>query len=71
MVGAKCHEYEVAEVYLRQAEGDVEKALERWAEDERWEKENPLRSGNGSVEKGKGRRVGGSGSGGSLTRQLR
>lgn len=47
MVGAKCHEYSVAELYLGNAGGDVEKALESWREDERWERENPLETGKG------------------------
>jgi hypothetical protein len=47
MVGAKCHEYDVAELYLGQAQGDVGKALDRWREDERWERENPLNKGKG------------------------
>lgn len=47
MVGAKCHEYSVAELYLANAEGDVEKALEAWREDERWEREHPMDAGKG------------------------
>jgi hypothetical protein len=47
MVGAKCHEYDVAELYLGQAQGDVDNAVNRWREDERWERENPLKKGKG------------------------
>lgn len=41
MVGAKCHKYEEAELYLKQSDENVDKALEQWREDEKWEKENP------------------------------
>lgn len=66
MIGAKCHEYSVAELYLSQAGGHVEAALEKWKEDERWEKENPYKAGG----KGKAKTRRG-GSGGGLVGQLR
>ena len=60
MVGAKCHDYEVAGLYLRNAEGDVGRALEVWKEDERWERENPVdeKRKNGGSGKAKRRLVG-------------
>ncbi|KAB8754763.1 hypothetical protein FH972_026552 [Carpinus fangiana] len=68
MVAAKCHEYEVAELYLRQAGGELGAALERWEEDERWERENPLQKGKGKGQGGgPGRRRG---AGGGLTGQI-
>lgn len=62
MVSSKCADYKMAELYLGQAEGDVEKAVARWREDERWEKENPLHKGKGPGTKWRG---------GGLTGQLR
>lgn len=57
MVGTKCHDYEVAGLYLKNAGGDVDKALRAWKEDEKWERENPLeRSREGR--KGKKRGIG-------------
>lgn len=53
MVQAKCPEYDVAVLYLEQANGELGDALERWTEDERWEREHPLQGG-----KGKGKAVG-------------
>ena len=42
MVTCKVPEYDVAVLYLQQAEWDMDKATEAWMEDERWEKEHPL-----------------------------
>lgn len=68
MVGAKCPAYEVAELYLGNAGGDVEKAVARWWEDEKWEKENPYK-GKGKGKEGRGVEM--RGFGGGLTGQLR
>ena len=58
MVQTKCHQYDMAEVYLSNSKGDVETAVQRWRDDEKWEKENPMRA----KDKGKvGRRKDGSG----------
>jgi len=62
MVLSKCADYKMAELYLGQAEGDVDKAVARWKEDERWEKENPLQKGKSSGTRWRG---------GGLTGQLR
>lgn len=55
MTGTKCAEYDVAEVYLREAGGELERALERWREDEKWERENPMGKGKGKGKAGGGR----------------
>lgn len=62
MVTTKCADYKMAELYMGQAEGDVDRAVARWMEDERWEKENPLQKGKGVERKWRG---------GGLTGQLR
>jgi len=67
MVAVKCHQYDVAELYLKQAEGLLEEALERWREDERWERENPF-DGKGKGKEKIGKRRAGAGAG--LTGQL-
>jgi len=68
MVGAKCHAYDVAELYLKQADYDVELALEVFKADEKWEKENPYTvRGKRNVVPGK-KKGGGGGIG--LTGQL-
>ncbi|KAK5138491.1 hypothetical protein LTR08_000077 [Meristemomyces frigidus] len=55
MVGVKCAEYDVALLYLQQAEWDLDVAMQAFREDERWEREHPIeareRAGKG---KGKG-----------------
>lgn len=51
MVACKVAEYEVAEVYLEQEGWGLERAVERYREDERWEREHPLHPGG----KGKGK----------------
>lgn len=61
MTKTKCHEYNVAELYLKNANEDLEGAVRSWEEDERWERENPMRKGKGK----------GGGFGGGLTGQLR
>ena len=67
MVATKCPEYNVAQLYLKGSDWDLEIAIESFKEDERWEKEHPIK--NGENDKGKSkRRIGGSGS---LVGQLR
>lgn len=62
MMQTKCHDYNMAQLYLRNGNEDIERAVKNWEDDERWERENPL------MKKGKGK----SGSvGGGLTGQLR
>jgi hypothetical protein len=48
--------YDVAILYLKQAEYDLDLAIEVYKDDERWEKEHPLREAKG---KGKGKSVDG------------
>lgn len=43
MVGTKCHAYDVAELYLKQTDYDLDKALQTYLADEKWEKENPFK----------------------------
>ncbi|CAD6442967.1 b9affb8a-b27f-4cf5-84d0-c8afb41b67c0 [Sclerotinia trifoliorum] len=49
MVGCKVYEYDVAVLYLEQANYDLELAMGVYRDDERWEKENPI------SDKGKGK----------------
>ena len=50
MMQTKCHQYDMAEVYLGNAKGDVSRAIERWKDDEKWERENPMKpNGKGKV----------------------
>lgn len=53
-VRTKCVEIEVAKVYLDQSGWDLEKAVERWKEDERWEETHDLH-GSRRVKRGKAR----------------
>ncbi|KAG8165615.1 hypothetical protein KVR01_004167 [Diaporthe batatas] len=55
MVACKCASYDVAELYLAQAGGDLGAAVERYLADEEWERANPLESGPRAKGKGKGR----------------
>lgn len=50
--------YEIALLYLEQAEYDLAEAIGVYQDDERWERENPLQGEgvNGDL-KGKGKRV--------------
>ncbi|KAL9056630.1 MAG: hypothetical protein Q9162_002801 [Coniocarpon cinnabarinum] len=64
MIRTKCADYGIAEVYLRNAKDDVDTAVERWEDDERWERENPMRKTEPS---GSGKK----GFGAGLTGQLR
>ncbi|KAF2120090.1 hypothetical protein BDV96DRAFT_485595 [Lophiotrema nucula] len=73
MVACKVHEYDVALLYLQQADYDLDQAIEAYKADERWEKEHPLEA----VKKGKSKATPTArkkwslgGSGGGLTGQL-
>jgi hypothetical protein len=74
MVACKVPEYEVALLYLQQGDYDVERAVENYQADERWEKAHPLEAakrGKSKASQHSGRRkwlFGGSGGG--LTGQL-
>lgn len=51
-------EYDVGKVYLEEAKWDLDKAVERWEEDERWEKEQAVKGmggGKNNTSKGKGK----------------
>lgn len=54
MVSCKVAEYDVAVLYLQQAEWDMDKAAEAWMEDERWEIEHPMKPDEKVRVKGKG-----------------
>lgn len=45
MVACKEHNYDVAVLYLQQAGYDLDEAVARYTDDERWERENPLQAG--------------------------
>jgi hypothetical protein len=64
MVLTKVVDYGVAGLYLGGSGWSVETAVAEWREDERWERENPLKA------KGKEKRRRGFGGGGSLVGQL-
>ncbi|KAF7879288.1 hypothetical protein EAF04_000485 [Stromatinia cepivora] len=51
MVGCKVFEYDIAVLYLEQADYDLELAMGVYKDDERWEKENPI----SDTGKGKGK----------------
>ncbi|KAK3717071.1 hypothetical protein LTR37_006126 [Vermiconidia calcicola] len=42
MVGCKVSEYDVALLYLQQANWNLEAAIEAYKDDEKWEKEHPM-----------------------------
>ncbi|KAJ4360088.1 uncharacterized protein N0V89_000647 [Didymosphaeria variabile] len=80
MVGCKvadiapCYRYDVALLYLQQAQYNLEEAITAFKADERWEREHPLeaaRKGKAKASQGSGRRKWSSGgSGGGLTGQI-
>ena len=43
MVATKCPEYDVAKLYLKGSEYDLEAAVEAFKADEQWEKEHPMK----------------------------
>lgn len=55
MVGCKVAEYDVALLYLQQADYDLDQAMNTFKEDERWEKEHPLDVERSGKRKGKGK----------------
>jgi len=52
MVACKVAEYDIALLYLKQANYDLDAAIEAYKADERWEREHPM---EGSSSKGKGK----------------
>lgn len=52
MVACKEHNYDVAVLYLEQAGYDLDEAVVRYTDDERWERENPFQAG-GKITKNK------------------
>ncbi|KAI3395292.1 hypothetical protein diail_1490 [Diaporthe ilicicola] len=69
MVATKCAAYDVAELYLAQAGGDVGVAVERYRADEEWERLHPFDGGSSGKGKGKGRVGLGKGGGGTWAAQ--
>ncbi|KAF2085490.1 hypothetical protein K490DRAFT_75115 [Saccharata proteae CBS 121410] len=58
-VACKVSEYDVALLYLKQADYDLDAAIEAYKDDERWEKENPLQKsskGKSKADQPSGRR---------------
>lgn len=52
MVACKVHEYDIAELYLKQADYDLDAAVEAYLADEEWERRHPVegaRLGKGVV----------------------
>ncbi|RMZ76092.1 hypothetical protein DV737_g4986, partial [Chaetothyriales sp. CBS 132003] len=47
MVATKCAEYEVGVIYLRANGYSLDRAVDAYRGDERWERENPMRGGKG------------------------
>ena len=47
MVRCKCADYKVATLYLEEHGWDLERAVDKWADDERWEREHPMAEGKG------------------------
>jgi hypothetical protein len=45
--------YEVALIYLKQSDYDLDEAVEAYKEDERWEQEHPLNAKSNGKGKGK------------------
>lgn len=71
MVQTKCADYQVAELYLKGAGGDLEVAVESWRGDEEWERQNPLGGKKGDEARERRRRgKGSSAAGAGLVRQL-
>lgn len=63
MVATKCPEYELASLYLKGSDYDLELAIEAFKADEQWEKEHPMK---GKAKQTGGRRIGGMGLSGQL-----
>jgi hypothetical protein len=64
---APSYRYDVALLYLKQSDYDLELAIEAFKADEKWEKAHPLDKGKGKARSGRLRLNGGGG----LTGQLR
>ncbi|KAL2020251.1 hypothetical protein VTK56DRAFT_8575 [Thermocarpiscus australiensis] len=65
MVACKEPDYDVAVLYLEEVGYDLDEAVRRYVEDERWEREHPLveRNKRGEVGRSRGRKKGGGGTG--------
>lgn len=63
MVATKCPEYDVAGLYLKGSDFNLELAIEAFKADEQWEKENPMK---GKAKQTGNRRIGGLGLSGQL-----
>lgn len=50
------YRYDVAELYLKQADYDLDLAIEAYKADERWEKEHPLAAAKGKGKAGESSR---------------
>ncbi|ROV88248.1 hypothetical protein VSDG_09058 [Cytospora chrysosperma] len=61
MVACRCADYAAAEAYLGQTGYDLDSAVGRFLDDERWEREHPLLEAGKGKGKGKGKGVGGKG----------
>ena len=57
MVATKCADYEVARLYLKGTDWELQTAIEAFQADERWEKENPMK-GKGKEQESVRRRRG-------------
>lgn len=66
MVATKCAEYNVATLYLKGSDWNLDIAIDSFQADEQWEKEHPLKGKGKSKDVGNRRRFGG----GSLAGQL-
>lgn len=65
MVATKCSDYDVAGLYLKGADWNLEIAVESYRSDDKWEKEHPMKNSESS--KGKAKKTTGT----SMTQQLR
>ena len=70
MVACKVSDYDVALLYLEQAMYDLDMAVERYLDDEKWEKEHPIQAASRERGQKQERRKKLAGGGGSLTGQL-
>ncbi|KIX07423.1 uncharacterized protein Z518_02076 [Rhinocladiella mackenziei CBS 650.93] len=69
MVATKCAEYNVATLYLKGSDYDLDLAVEAFRADEEWERNHPMK-GKGKDTEAERRRVGRFGRGGSISGQL-
>ncbi|KAF1986326.1 hypothetical protein K402DRAFT_412722 [Aulographum hederae CBS 113979] len=68
MVACKVAEYDVALLYLKQTDYDLDAAVQAYKEDEQWEKDHPLAKGKNKADSSSRRRR--YGTGGSISGQL-